>query len=50
MTELVELPSGRLVRGVVIERTHGYGTIINWAGLVVTGKPLMPYEIARIEA
>jgi|GEM_PF-2488728 len=50
MTELVKLPSGRLVRGTVIERTHGYGLIVNWAGMVVTGKPLMSHEIEMIEA
>jgi len=48
-TEIVKLPSGRLVRGIVLESLHHGPRRVFWAGMEVWGHALLPAEIQRIE-
>ena len=48
-TLLIQLPSGRIVRGHVIEHCHGMQCTVEWAGLRVSGFPLSHSKLMRIE-
>lgn len=49
-TAIVQLPSGRIVRGLIVEQLHSGPWMVRWAGMLVAGMPLLPAKLAQIEA
>lgn len=43
-TEVIRLPSGRVVQGIVLERLHSGDRLVLWAGMEVWGRCLQPWE------